>query len=149
MLLKRLYSTGPWFRTWHGALITLAVAFPESPVKHLGLMRRGVELKKRLSLGSTTLVRQRRAQAGQMFTACPVSIYNKLIWKMSVQYQVLGLELTTSWKSVFSRNHYTSVSVCISFLACFCLLVFLHPYLYGGPAVLRPVLSGGSERWCV
>ena len=31
--------------------------------------------------------------------------YNKLMWKMSIQYPAPGLELTTSWLQVSSLNH--------------------------------------------
>ena len=34
---------------------------------------------------------------------------NKLMWKMSIQYPLLGLKLTISWTSVFFQNHVTRV----------------------------------------
>ena len=48
---------------------------------------------------------------------------NKSMWKMSIQYMVLGFEPTTSWKRVYSHNHLTRVSKLIllisTLIACF------------------------------
>ena len=41
----------------------------------------------------------------QPFSNKHYNFYNKYVWKMYIQYSVLGFELTASWMQVSSHNH--------------------------------------------